>query len=111
LLQASGFSDGLLGCFETIISNNVFIPKILEVKIIPNPNNGNFNIQFANNSSNGNGVKVLVYDMRGRVILENNFENSATFNQNIQLNNAQSGVYLLTVTDGEIKQTKKIVVK
>jgi hypothetical protein len=79
--------------------------------VYPNPNNGNFNIQFANNSSNGNGVKVLVYDMRGRVILENNFENSATFNQNIQLNNAQSGVYLLTVTDGEIKQTKKIVVQ
>lgn len=79
--------------------------------VYPNPNNGNFNIQFANNSSNGNGVKVLVYDMRGRVILENNFENSATFNQNIQLNNAQSGVYLLTVTDGEIKQTKKIVVE
>lgn len=79
--------------------------------IYPNPNNGNFNIQFANNSSNGNRVKVLVYDMRGRVILENNFENSATFNHNIQLNNAQSGVYLLTVTDGDIKETKKIVVK
>jgi subtilisin-like proprotein convertase family protein len=79
--------------------------------VYPNPNNGNFNIQYSNNYSNGNGVKVLVHDMRGRVILENNFENSATFNQNIQLNNAQSGVYLLTVTDGEIKQTKKIVVK
>ncbi|MDN3678257.1 zinc-dependent metalloprotease family protein [Flavobacterium paronense] len=79
--------------------------------VYPNPNNGNFNIQFTNNSSNGNGVKVLVHDMRGRVILGNNFENSATFNQNIQLNNAQAGVYLLTVTDGEIKQTKKIVVE
>ena len=79
--------------------------------VYPNPNNGNFNIQFTSNTSNGNGVKVLVHDMRGRVILENNFENSATFNQNIQLNNAQSGVYLLTVTDGEIKQTKKIVVQ
>ena len=79
--------------------------------VYPNPNNGNFNIQFTSNSSSANGVKVLVHDMRGRVILENNFENSATFNQNIQLNNAQSGVYLLTVTDGEIKQTKKIVVE
>jgi hypothetical protein len=49
--------------------------------------------------------------MRGRVILENNFENSTTFNQNIQLNNAQAGVYLLTVTDGDIKETKKIVVE
>jgi subtilisin-like proprotein convertase family protein len=79
--------------------------------VYPNPNNGNFNVQFTSNASNGNGVKVLVHDMRGRVILENSYENSATFNQNIQLNNAQSGVYLLTVTDGEIKQTKKIVVQ
>ena len=79
--------------------------------VYPNPNNGNFNIQFTSNTSNGNGVKVLVHDMRGRVILENKFENNATFNQNIQLSNAQSGVYLLTVTDGEIKQTKKIVVE
>jgi len=79
--------------------------------VYPNPSNGNFNIQFTSNSSNGNGVKVLVHDMRGRVILENNFENSITFNQNIQLNNAQAGVYLLTVTDGEMKETKKIVVE
>ena len=79
--------------------------------VYPNPNNGNFNIQFTSSSLNSNGVKVLVHDMRGRVILENNFENSATFNQNIQLNNAQAGVYLLTVTDGEMKETKKIVVE
>ena len=44
-------------------------------------------------------------------VVENNFENNATFNQNIQLNNAQAGVYLLTVTDGEMKETKKIVVE
>ncbi len=79
--------------------------------VYPNPNNGNFNIQFTSNASNGNGVKVLVHDMRGRVILENNFENSTTFNQNIQLTNAQAGVYLLTVTDGDVKETKKIVVE
>ncbi len=77
--------------------------------VYPNPNNGNFNIQFNTNSSNG--VKVLVYDMRGRNIYQNDFSSSATFNQNIHLNNAQAGVYLLTVTDGERKEVKKIVVE
>jgi len=85
--------------------------QFADFAVYPNPSNGNFNIQFTSHSSNGNGVKVLVHDMRGRVILENNFENSTTFNQNIQLNNAQAGVYLLTVTDGDIKETKKIVVE
>ena len=77
--------------------------------VYPNPNNGNFNIQLSTNSLNG--IKVLVHDIRGRLLLNNNFTSSATFNQNIQLNNAQAGVYLLTVTDGERKQIKKIVVE
>ena len=77
--------------------------------IYPNPNSGNFNIQFSTISSNG--VKVLVHDMRGRQIFENDFLSSATFNQNIHLNNPQAGVYLLTVTDGERKEVKKIVVE
>jgi len=77
--------------------------------VYPNPSNGNFNIQFNTNSSNG--VKVFVHDMRGRSIFENEFTSSATFNQNIHLNNAQAGVYLLTVTDGERKDVKKIVVE
>ena len=77
--------------------------------VYPNPSNGNFNIQFSTDSSNG--VKVLVHDMRGRSIFENEFSSSATFNQNIHLNNAQAGVYLLTVTDGERKEVKKIVVE
>jgi hypothetical protein len=33
------------------------------------------------------------------------------FSNKIELNNPQSGVYLLTVTDGDIKETKKIVVE
>jgi subtilisin-like proprotein convertase family protein len=97
-------------CTETFsLSTPTF--GFTDFTVYPNPNNGNFNIQFTSNASNGNGVKVLVHDMRGRVILENSFENSATFNQNIQLSDAQAGVYLLTVTDGDIKQTKKIVVE
>lgn len=77
--------------------------------VYPNPSNGNFNVQFSTNSSNE--VKLLVHDMRGRIIFEDNFSNNATFNENIQLNNAQAGVYLLTVSDGERKEVKKIVVE
>ena len=77
--------------------------------VYPNPNNGNFNVQFTSNSTNE--VKVYVYDMRGRLILENSYANNALFNENIQLNNAQAGVYLLSVVDGDKKVAKKIVVE
>ena len=118
-LSATDFASvdtGSVNSWSIQVCTNTFAlstPTVgfIDFAVYPNPNKGNFNLQFTSNSSNGNGVKVLVHDMRGRVILENNFESSATFNQNIQLNNAQSGVYLLTVTDGEMKQTKKIVVE
>jgi subtilisin-like proprotein convertase family protein len=83
--------------------------EFADFAVYPNPNNGNFNIKFTGSSSNG--VKVLVHDMRGRAVFENDYANSATFDQNISLNNAQTGVYILTVTDGERKAVKKIVIE
>jgi hypothetical protein len=54
---------------------------------------------------------VNVYDMRGRTIFENNYSNQVMFNENIQLNNAQAGVYLVSVTDGNQKMVKRIVIE
>jgi subtilisin-like proprotein convertase family protein len=82
---------------------------LTDFAVYPNPNNGNFNIQFESTSSSG--VKVMVHDMRGRLVFDRNFANQATFNQNIQLNNVQSGMYLLTVADGDRKEVRKIVIE
>lgn len=76
--------------------------------IYPNPNNGNFNIQF--NSTSVNEIKVNVHDLRGREIFTKSYNNSGLFNENLQLNNVQSGIYLVTVQDGDRKEVKKIVV-
>ena len=50
-------------------------------------------------------------DLRGRKIFENQYDNSGLFNQTIQLDNAQSGIYLVSITDGDKKIVKKIVVE
>lgn len=83
--------------------------EINDFVLYPNPNKGNFNIQFTSNSSNG--VKVLVHDLLGRKLFENQFKNKSNFNENIQLKNAQPGVYLLTVIDGNRKDVRKIVIE
>lgn len=83
--------------------------QLTDFAIYPNPSKGNFNIQFDNTTSNE--IKVNVYDMRGRTIFENKYSNQATFNENIQLNNAQSGVYLVSITDGNQKLTKRLVIE
>ncbi|MQP24433.1 T9SS type A sorting domain-containing protein [Flavobacterium sp. LMO8] len=84
--------------------------KISDLAIYPNPNNGNFNIQFTSTSSNE--IKVNVHDLRGREIFNKSYNNNnGLFNESLQLENVQSGVYLVTVQDGARKEVKKIVVQ
>ena len=77
--------------------------------IYPNPNSGIFNVQF--NSNSGNEIKILVHDIRGRQVFGKDFTNSGLFNENINLGNVQSGVYMVTVFDGAQKQVKKIMIQ
>ena len=95
-------------CSETItLSNESF--GLENFTLYPNPNNGNFNIQFTSTSSDE--IKVNVHDIRGREIYSKSYTNNGLFNENLQLSNVQSGVYLVTVQDGARKEVKKIVVQ
>ncbi len=95
-------------CSQTLIllSNSAF--EFDDFKLYPNPNDSNFTIQF-NSNSNGK-IGIIVNDISGRVILSKSYSNSGLFNENIKLDNAQSGVYLVTITDGDKKMVKRIVV-
>lgn len=91
----------------TTLSTSNF--EINDFVLYPNPNKGNFTVRFT--SSTSTGVLVMVNDMLGRKIYEKKFENNGDFNENIQLKNASSGVYLVTVSDGDRKGVSKIVVE
>jgi hypothetical protein len=77
--------------------------------LYPNPNKGNFSIQFESISTND--INIAVHDIRGRSIFERNYPNTGMFSQNLQLDNVQSGIYIVTVKDGDKKVVKKIVVE
>lgn len=77
--------------------------------VYPNPNEGNFNIQLTSNSENQ--IKVNVHDLRGRLVFEKEYKNNGTFNENVQLNNVQAGIYMVTVQDGEKREVKKIIIE
>ena len=79
------------------------------LSLYPNPNNGTFNVQFTSTSSND--IKVNVHDMRGREIYNKSFQNNVLFNESLQLNTVQSGIYLVTIQDGARKEVKKIIVE
>lgn len=101
-------SWGIELCTQTILANDSF-SGLENFTIYPNPNNGNFNINFTSQSSND--IEVLVHDIRGRQVYNKSFSNNTVINQNIQLNNVGSGIYIVTVKDGERKENKKIVIE
>src|SRR5690606_19829768 len=83
--------------------------ELANFNVYPNPNNGTFTISF--DSKTSNDIKISVYDIRGRQILAEQYQNSGTFNQNISLNNAEAGIYIVNVEDGNTKEIRKIVVE
>jgi len=89
------------------LSNPEF--EFADIEVYPNPNKGNFTIEL--NATNSNNIQVDVFDMRGRQIYNRNFINKGSFNQNINLDKAQSGIYLVSITDGTKKTVRKIIVE
>ncbi|MCF7567346.1 M12 family metallo-peptidase [Sabulilitoribacter arenilitoris] len=77
--------------------------------VFPNPNKGEFTIKL--NSSLSRDVNVEVFDLRGRTIYKNRYKDAGDFNERLTLINVQSGMYILNVSDGLRRSTKKIIVE
>jgi subtilisin-like proprotein convertase family protein len=110
-----GFADGgqiltfsLELCLESTLSIDDQSIGLSDFVIYPNPNTGTFNVVLK--SSNSEDVKISVFDIRGRRIFDNIYDGSPSFNQPVSLENAQSGVYLVTVENGTSKVTKRIII-
>lgn len=111
------FSDdgGQLNSWSLTICNteaptsNINDNVLANLSVFPNPNKGDFTVKFV--SATGNNIKIAVYDIRGRQLLNKAFENTGIIEQPISLNNAQAGVYLVNIQDGESVVTKKIIIQ
>jgi len=82
--------------------------KLQDFVIAPNPSNGSFNIQL--HANNPEAIQVHINDIRGRKIFDKHYPSQSLFNENISLN-VESGIYLVTVSNGERKETRKIVIE
>jgi hypothetical protein len=77
------------------------------LQIFPNPNNGNFNVNFTPQS--GENIEIQLYDLLGREVYSREFESTGDFSESISLNSSVSGIYLLKIKDGQRSITRKIV--
>ena len=94
-------------CVEAPLSNGEIDHLRDEISIYPNPSSGVFNVEI--NSFNSSDIEISVYDLLGRPIFKNGFDHRLNFNETIDLSDAKSGVYLMTVTVGSQKTTRRII--
>lgn len=92
---------------QPALSNPDF--EFANLKIYPNPSKGNFNIEL--NSDSSENIQINIYDIRGREILNRSYKANNSFNQNINLQDAKSGVYLVSISDGTKKTVKRIIIE
>lgn len=97
-------------CTQTTSITNPNIEEAIEgIKVFPNPNTGDFWVAF--NSDSNEAIKIGLFDIRGRLIFENNYTNlGGVFREEIKLNGLRSGMYILTIRDGNIETKRKIII-
>ncbi len=99
-----------LGC--AIPSNTIVYSTGNDIGLVvaPNPNNGQFNLQFYINTNDD--VNVSVLNAIGQRVYAATYPNfNGYFNQQINIQNVSAGVYFLRLQIGGKKYIKKIVVK
>lgn len=76
--------------------------------IYPNPNKGEFTVSLTNPLTDK--IEIELYDINGRRIYSKAYNATTNFSTLVQLNNVQSGMYLVYLKDGERTITRKLIV-
>lgn len=99
--------------YTVVVTSNAATSDIAnfdEFQLSPNPNDGNFSIALKSNSTED--IHVKVYDIVGREIYNQSYTNKeSVFNKEINLNNVESGIYLVNISDGIHFNTERIIIK
>ena len=99
--------DTTSGCPCLVNTGINEIEHDFKLKILPNPNNGNFRIMYLL-PQNKSG-KLEIFDINGRVVYSQNLPPWSTL-QNISLPRVANGVYNCTITSNNQRINKRLVV-
>jgi hypothetical protein len=78
------------------------------VRLYPNPNNGSFQVVFAENS--GQTATISVMNILGESVYETNAINNANASLTINLNNLANGTYFVQVVNVDKVYTNKLII-
>ncbi|QOD59397.1 T9SS type A sorting domain-containing protein [Polaribacter haliotis] len=105
-------ADGEVEDYTIIVDSVASIPNNVfnDFNLYPNPSTGIINLRF--DIEDSGQVSVQLFDIRGRLIDQKNFNNKTNrFSEKISFENASKGLYLLKITNGSKYTTKKLILK
>ncbi|MFI5196146.1 MAG: T9SS type A sorting domain-containing protein [Chitinophagales bacterium] len=80
----------------------------IDATIVPNPNDGSFDILF--NEVVNNKISVKIVDMQGRVVYTKEFSKTQNNKLSIAINDLVTGIYVATIYMDDTVITKKITI-
>ena len=104
------FTSGLNGTYYfgniAFLSTNEF--SFDDFALFPNPTNGMVNVRFNTTED----VAINLYDIRGRSVYNNTFNQTDTkFNQELNFNALSAGIYVIKINSGTHTMFKKLVIR
>ena len=78
------------------------------LNIYPNPNNGQFKIEL--NLENYNNANLNVYDVYGKLVISESYNNIKSINKMYNFNNLQSGIYFIKVISNDKVYSEKFII-
>ncbi len=101
--------DANCECVGTVAVNEVFVTE--NVSVYPNPTEGLLNINMITLSTQD--VKVVVYNAMGQIVRTEKFNKLTSGNNNLTLNleSAETGIYMVEVMGAQLHHTFRVAVK
>ncbi|RFN58741.1 zinc-dependent metalloprotease [Marixanthomonas ophiurae] len=99
-----------LNAEDILIDENLSVDEasLENFTLWPNPTTGLVNLEFVTTTSSK--VSVAVYDVRGRQVAGEEYNNQGgTFKETFNYSSLNSGMYFITVTNGDKKVTSKLL--
>ena len=92
---------------DSLTSLSPLNPPMGDLKIFPNPNNGNFKIMYL--LPQNKAGKLEIFDINGRAVYSQNLPQWSTL-QFISLPKLSNGIYAIKINSDNFSVTKKLII-
>ncbi len=82
--------------------------KLSDLKFFPNPNDGNFTVEFSN--PKGKPVSIVVYDLNGKVLFKEDIIGEKNISRKLDVNIPEKGTYILRIEQNNKALSKKLII-